>query len=41
MPANADSTHSRYRADAQFLRLLVQNLARHEGVLRLLRDGES
>ncbi len=29
------------RGDAQFLRLLEQNLARHERVLRLLRDGES
>lgn len=31
----------RRRGDAQFLRLLEQNLARHERVLRLLRDGES
>lgn len=29
------------RGDAQFLLLLEQNLARHERVLRLLRDGES
>ena len=29
------------RGDQRFLRLLEQNLARHERVLRLLRDGES
>jgi len=29
------------RGDKQFLRLLEENLARHERVLRLLRDGES
>lgn len=29
------------RGDEQFLRLLAENLARHERVLRLLRDGES
>jgi predicted DNA-binding protein len=29
------------RGDKQFLRLLGENLARHERVLRLLRDGES
>ena len=29
------------RGDEQFLRLLEENLARHERVLRLLRDGES
>lgn len=31
----------RRRGDKQFLRLLEENLARHERVLRLLRDGES
>jgi predicted DNA-binding protein len=29
------------RGDERFLRLLEENLARHERVLRLLRDGES
>jgi predicted DNA-binding protein len=29
------------RGDKEFLRLLEENLARHERVLRLLRDGES
>lgn len=29
------------RGDEKFLRLLEENLARHERVLRLLRDGES
>jgi predicted DNA-binding protein len=29
------------RGDKKFLRLLEENLARHERVLRLLRDGES
>ncbi len=29
------------RGDSRFLRLLEENLARHERVLRLLRDGES
>ena len=29
------------RGDKQFLRLLEENLARHERVLRLLRAGES
>lgn len=29
------------RGDEEFLRLLEENLARHERVLRLLRDGES
>ena len=28
------------RGDERFLRLLEENLARHERVLRLLRDGE-
>ncbi len=29
------------RGDKKFLRLLEENLARHQRVLRLLRDGES
>jgi predicted transcriptional regulator len=29
------------RGDERFLRLLEENLARHERVLRLLRDSES
>jgi len=29
------------RGDKKFLRLLEENLARHERVLRLLRDGRS
>ncbi len=29
------------RGDKEFLRLLEENLARHERVLRLLRDGQS